>query len=156
MFYTRTEKFVKDLLLSFNIKKPADLGIDKVADALQVTVHLWEFGSEAICRNGKYIIFLNEQKNERVQWQEFTHEVGHIMWHVGRQELLPPSFIELQEWQANYFSCHLCIPTFMLEESTLKMTPYKLMELFNVEYAFACKRMEMLENKRGDYRSNLS
>ncbi len=137
-------------MLSVNIKKPADLGIYTMAEALQISVHPWEFGSEAVSRDGKYIIFLNEQKNERVQWQEFTHEVAHIMWHVGRQELLPPSFVELQEWQANYFSCHLCIPTFMLEKITIKLTPHNLMELFNVEYSFAYKRMEMLENKRAN------
>ncbi|MFD2628915.1 ImmA/IrrE family metallo-endopeptidase [Oceanobacillus kapialis] len=109
-------------------------------------MHLWEFGSEAVCKNDKYKIFLNGQKNEMIQWQEFAHEVAHVMWHVGRQELLPLSFFELQEWQATYFGYHLCIPTFMVEDYT-RITPYKVMELFNVEYSFACKRIEMLKNK---------
>lgn len=146
-YYTRTEDYVKQLLLKLNINQPSDLTIDKISNALRVPVYYWEFSSETVYRNGKCLIFLQATNSEQVQWQEFSHEIAHFLWHTGRQEFLPPTFIELQEWQANYFSYHLCVPTFMLERVKTKITPKHVMNLFNVEYEFACKRLEMYRNK---------
>lgn len=57
-----------------------------------------------------------------------------------------PMFIDLQEWQANHFAYHFCVPTFMLEDLE-EVTIYEIMNLFNVCYDFASKRIEMYQNK---------
>src|SRR5699024_12610101 len=80
------------------------------------------------------------------QWQEFGHELCHVLWHAGRQENISDSFCSYQEGQADNFAYHLCIPTFML--CRLKgVSTYEVMNLFNVEYGFASKRLEMYRNK---------
>ncbi|GAA0422767.1 ImmA/IrrE family metallo-endopeptidase [Virgibacillus sp. AGTR] len=144
--YSRTEDYIQHLLAKINIKIPTELRIENISNSLKIPVYFWEFSSETVYKNGKCIIFLNATNNEQVQWQEFAHEIAHNLWHAGRQEYLPQAFIELQEWQANYFSYHLCVPTFMLQRIP-KASPYQIMHLFNVEYEFACKRLEMYKNK---------
>ncbi|WP_407951628.1 hypothetical protein [Planococcus sp. A6] len=37
------------------------------------------------------------------------------MWHAGDQALMPLTMRDYQEWKAENFSQHLCLPTFMLE-----------------------------------------
>ncbi|WP_158589669.1 MULTISPECIES: ImmA/IrrE family metallo-endopeptidase [Clostridia] len=147
MFFTRTEDYIQRFLLQQNIHKPNDLTIKNIASSLNIPVYYWEYSSECVYLNERCLIFLNSNRSEQEQWQEFGHEIAHFLWHTGRQEFLPSTFIELQEWQANYFSYHLCIPTFMLQRIKTKITPKYVMNLFNVEYDFACKRLEMYRNK---------
>ncbi|OAH60915.1 hypothetical protein AWH49_14685 [Domibacillus aminovorans] len=52
----------------------------------------------------------------------------------------------MQEWQANSFALHFCIPTFMLEK--LELTDHKqaaiaiIAQTLSVEYGFAEERLE--------------
>lgn len=87
---------------------------------------------------------MNSTKQQ--QWQKFGHEVCHYLIHCGQQLNMYYLFRDLQENQANYFAYHFCIPTFMLEDLK-EVTVYEVMNLFNVEYEFAFKRLEMYERK---------
>ncbi|MEF2293097.1 ImmA/IrrE family metallo-endopeptidase [Virgibacillus dokdonensis] len=145
-YYSRTEDFIKDMLLSINIKHPDQLSITNISKALRIPVQYWEFKSESIRHSDRQIIFLNFYQTTEEQWQDFTHELAHVLWHAGRQEFLPPLFTELQEWQAEHFCYHCCIPTFMLEK-LYNYTIYDVMQLFNVDYDFAYTRLEMHKSK---------
>lgn len=154
-FYSKTEDYVKKFLKRLFIVEPSGLSINRISASMNLTVKYWEFSSETVIRKSKCIVFLNEAQSEQAQWQEFTHELCHILWHVGRQEHLPKSFVELQEWQAEYFSYHLCVPTFMLQKIP-KLSVQAIMHTFNVERGFAEKRLEMYKSKfiyeeRGKY-----
>ncbi|MGG3452037.1 ImmA/IrrE family metallo-endopeptidase [Domibacillus aminovorans] len=52
----------------------------------------------------------------------------------------------MQEWQANSFALHFCIPTFMLGK--LELTDHRqaaiaiIAQTFDVEYGFAEERLE--------------
>lgn len=96
-----------------------------------------------MCYNN--IIFLNKSNKKR-EWQEFGHEICHYLRHSGNQTKMDPLFIELQEYQADSFAYHFCIPTFMLENLYYYNT-YNIMQLFNVEHQFAKKRLEMYHAK---------
>src|SRR5690606_40765347 len=80
------------------------------------------------------------------EWIEFGHEICHFLRHVGNQLIMHTLFRQLQEYQANYFAYHFCIPTFMLDK-LFNYTIYDVMNLFNVDYDFASKRLEMYKNK---------
>lgn len=144
--YTMMEDFVNRLLRSLYIQAPQQLTIENISNMLGFKVYLWEYSSETDFYKGKCIMFLEYKETEQKQWQEFAHELCHYFLHVGRQEFLPKAFVQLQERQANNFSYHFCVPTIMLRQ--LKgVTVYKVMNLFNVEYEFALRRLEMYRNK---------
>ena len=92
--------------------------------------------------NNIVIIKSNKQK----EWQLFGHEVGHYLRHTGNHLAMHSLFMDMQEYQATHFAYHFCIPTFMLHEIS-EFSVYNVMNLFNVEYGFASRRLEMYQSK---------
>src|SRR5690606_15109126 len=136
---------IYNFLHSFNIIRPEQLTIENIASIIGLPVRYWSYSSESIFVRDKKMVFINENVSIQKQWQEFGHELCHILWHVGRQEHLRKDFYLLQEWQADAFSYHFCVPTFMLNQ--LKgVTAYEVMEIFNVEFDFAVRRLEIHKN----------
>ncbi|WP_354473219.1 ImmA/IrrE family metallo-endopeptidase [Lysinibacillus parviboronicapiens] len=78
-------------------------------------------------------------------WQEFCHELCHVLWHSGSQKVMPYSWIQYQECKADNFMLHACVPTFMLNKIRLPINEeraiIKICLLFNVKYDFAEKRI---------------
>lgn len=142
----RTEFFVYRLMQSLSISEPSDLRINFISTKINVPVIYWEFGSEVVFYRNRFKIFLNRFKSKQEQWQDFGHEVCHVFRHCGTQNRMNLHFLQYQEYQADYFSYHFCVPTFMLRELK-EVTVYDVMNLFNVEYDFALRRLEMYRNK---------
>lgn len=147
LIYTRSEEFIYRLLKSLGVVKPHEMTLENIAKLLNIKVRYWEFSSETIFHKGKFILFLEGKENKQEQWQEFAHELCHHFWHTGRQEYLPKLFMQLQEYQADYFAYHFCVPTFMLD-NLKEVSVCKIMDLFNVEEEFAYRRLEMYQNKQ--------
>lgn len=141
-----TEKRIMHFYKNIDINHPQQLSVDTIAEKSEICIHYWEYSSEVIKWRGKVKLFLNDNLNERQKWQEFGHEMKHVFYDVGRQEFLPNTYVYFQECKADHFAYHFCIPTFMLLELR-QFTVYNIMNLFNVEYDFALKRIEMYQNK---------
>lgn len=138
--YSYLENYVKHLLLSIEITDPEHLTIENVSHKLNLEVSYnkkaYRFSNEILLERG----------TKQQEWTCFAHELGHYLMHSGIQLTLPPLAVNWQEKQANHFTYHFCVPTFMLEK--LKpLTVYDVSNLFNVEYDFAIKRIEMYQNK---------
>ncbi|MFD2210677.1 ImmA/IrrE family metallo-endopeptidase [Virgibacillus halophilus] len=87
------------------------------------------------------------KKGSKVQeWIEFAHEVCHYLRHCGNQLNMHPLFRQLQEYQAEYFAYHFCVPTFMLDR-LFNYTIRDIMNIFNVDYDFAVRRLEIYRNR---------
>src|SRR5690625_3827661 len=140
IMYTHLEDFIRDLMSAHKIHAPPDLTIDNVAEKLKLKVSYkaktFRFGNEIILQPG----------TRQQEWQLFGHELCHYLRHCGNQLNMHPLFIQLQEYQANYFACHFCVPTFMLEQLK-EVNHCVIMEKFNVEEGFALRRLEMYERK---------
>ncbi|MCF3942161.1 ImmA/IrrE family metallo-endopeptidase [Oceanobacillus alkalisoli] len=138
--YTHLEDYIRELLSTIKVHSPPDLTIENVASKLKLEVvyrrKSYRFGNEIILQPG----------TEQQEWQLFGHELCHYLRHAGTQLLMHPLFIDLQEYQANYFAYHFCVPTFMLEQFK-EVNHYEIMENFNVEEGFALRRIEMYERK---------
>ncbi|MFA1820600.1 ImmA/IrrE family metallo-endopeptidase [Virgibacillus oceani] len=138
--YTHLEDYIYDLYEFMKINEPVQLSINNVAKKLKVKVVYrkknFRFYNEIILNQG----------TKQQEWQSFGHEIGHYLRHYGNQLRMHRLFIDLQEYQANHFAYHFCVPTFMLCD-TSDLSVYKIMDLFNVEYGFACRRLEMHQNK---------
>ncbi|HLR80429.1 MAG TPA: ImmA/IrrE family metallo-endopeptidase, partial [Bacillota bacterium] len=81
------------------------------------------------------------------QWQDFGHELGHVLCHAGHQLKMNHMFLKYQEWKANNFMYHFCVPTFMLYQLK-EVNVHNVMDLFNVEHEFACKRLASFSFKK--------
>lgn len=138
--YTHLEDFVNNLYNIIGIYNPYNLDMYVIAHRLGIKIVY----NKTSFRYGSIIALTRVSKQQC--WQRFGHELSHYVGHVGHQLKMPYLFRDLQEYQANRFAYHFCVPTFMLDQ--LKgVTANDIVALFNVEYSFALKRLEMYKNK---------
>ncbi|MFJ5565253.1 ImmA/IrrE family metallo-endopeptidase [Lysinibacillus xylanilyticus] len=151
-YYSHLEDYIKDFYLQIGITTPNLLDFREIAEKLGIKVFFWSDSSQALFAKEKPFIFLNESLSKQHQWQEFGHELSHVLLHTGDQFFMSPLFREYQENKANNFMYQFCMPTFMLDELDLydctPSTVMQLQKLFNVEYEFALKRFSQYINKR--------
>jgi len=141
-----TERYIYKLYKSIDVSSRDHLSIDCLSSIFDIDIRTWEYTSELVHYKGKYKMFINENLNKRQQWQDFGHEICHYFWHRGTQRYLSQMYIDYQEHKADYFAYHFCVPTFMLAKLR-EVNVYKIMNLFNVEFDFALRRLEMYKNK---------
>ena len=141
------EDWVYQLYKQIGIYSPDQLDVQIIADRLGIQLEFWEVSS----RLYKKKLIIDSRLTPEEQWQDFAHEICHKLRHAGNHMVMPDMFLELQEFQANHFSFHFCVPTFMLRklnfQKSRKETVYLIASTFNVTYAFAEKRLVMYENK---------
>ncbi len=151
-YYSHLEDYIKDFYTRIGITTPTLLDFREIAEKLGIKVFYWPDTSQALFAEEKPFIFLDESLTQQQQWQDFCHELAHVLLHSGDQFYMYTLFREYQEYKANNFMYHACMPTFMLDElqlyDYLPQTVVKLQELFNVEYEFALKRLTQYLNKR--------
>ncbi|MFF2797078.1 ImmA/IrrE family metallo-endopeptidase [Lysinibacillus xylanilyticus] len=150
-YYSHLEDYIRDFYIKMGIVSPNFLDYRKISIYIGIKVFYWSDNSQALFANEQPFIFLDETLSQQQQWQEFCHELAHVLLHTGDQYYMSPLFREYQERKANNFMYHACMPTFMLQDLQLcdctPNTVLKLQELFNVEYEFALKRLTQYYNK---------
>lgn len=146
---TYTEDFIKTLYLKIGMTTPLSLSVKTIVESLGIHVFHWPEKSQALFFGDTGYIMLHNNLTPQQQWQDFCHELCHILLHTGRQRHMSPLFREYQEYKANNFMYHACVPTFMLDSlDPTVLTAQNIKQLFNVEEAFALKRLEQYKNKR--------
>lgn len=143
--YSYLEEYIIRLYRSIGINSPTQLDQFVIAASLGVEISyrqsVFRFGNEVILRNN----------SSRQQWMDFGHELGHVLLHSGSQLNMYPLYREYQEWRADLFALHFCIPTFMLEKMKLPHTRSETIGLiaheFNVSHKFAETRLDKWMNQ---------
>ncbi|WP_325166728.1 ImmA/IrrE family metallo-endopeptidase [Viridibacillus soli] len=157
--YSHLEDFVKTFYTKLNVQHPIDLNILQIAKELHIQVFYWPNSSQSLFFGQTSYIFLNNQLSPQQHWQDFCHELCHVLLHKGDQMNLAPLFREYQEYKANNFSLHTAIPTFMLQQIKLPNDYYQairiIQDTFNVEENFAKKRLESYLTKYLDVSDSL-
>lgn len=142
---TPLEDYVKELYQRAGIMESYQLDMLDIAEKLNVWIHLMDMESQAIDRNGLHSIVIDRRLSPAQQWQDFGHELCHVLRHAGNQLRSPIGFIKYQETQAEQFAQHFCIPSFMLSEFGLPKTKVEAIVLFcdtfNVTPSFASERL---------------
>ena len=142
--YSHLEDYINDLLRKIHIFHPWQLSLNNVAYQLKKEINYLPYPS--MCIDGE--IFLDERTSYPKHWQDFAHELGHVRLHEGDQALMYAMQKDYQEFKAENFAQHFCIPTFMLQNMTF--TEYGqdplwvLQETFGVEKEFANKRWVLM------------
>lgn len=152
--FTQLETDIKHFYDKLRIFSPSDIDMYYIANEMDIWIHYHNDESTLYkSRNGLYSIFLDERLSYQEQWQDFGHELGHVIKHVGNQHKLKPMFRLLQENQANNFMYQFCVPTFMLLD--LKVITYMnindgltfISKTFNVTHEFARVRLNHFKNQ---------
>ncbi|WP_141905936.1 ImmA/IrrE family metallo-endopeptidase [Lysinibacillus sp. Y5S-8] len=151
-YTTYTEDFIESLYTKLEILLPHQLDVNEIAYKLGILVYFWDNPSQVLFLGDQAYIFLDQNLSPKQLWQDFCHELCHVLFHSGSQEKMPYSWIEYQEWKANNFMVQACVPTFMLNKINLPESEDKaiqlIQELFNVEWDFAYKRLAQYKNNR--------
>lgn len=152
MYYTHTEDFIKQLYTKAGIYSPEELNYLTIAQALGIEVFFYSKHSMALFYGDSPYIMLNDNLSKCQIWQDFCHELCHVLLHKGgsqqRDISASPDWITYQERKANYFMRHAAVPTYMLETCKELSVPY-VTEQFGVEPHLAEQRInEYVHNKR--------
>lgn len=144
--YSHLEDFIYNLYKSIGITNPSDLNMPLIAKELGVEItykeNAFRFDNEIILVRG----------TKREEWMEFGHEICHFLRHSGNQLNMHRLFVRLQEWQAESFMYHFCVPTFMLRTLDLprdrRKAIWEIQKAFSVSYEFAEIRLEKFTQQR--------
>lgn len=152
-YSTYTEDFVKEMYLKIGITTPNQLNYRIIANSLGIRVFPapYDGPSQALFAKSTPFIFLGRHLTPPQAWQDFCHELNHILQHSGNQSYMQSTWIEYQEKKADTFMYHACMPTFMLDEiikNEPSITIRELQLIFNVEYEFAVKRLTQYFNNK--------
>ncbi|EGQ19217.1 hypothetical protein HMPREF9372_3744 [Sporosarcina newyorkensis 2681] len=149
-YLSSLEEKVCSIYHSLKISEPSQIYhvnlIEDVSTMLKIKIYYFDEPSEANNLGGDYRIFLNENQSKQVIWQDLAYELAHILRYEGYHWSMNKPFQEYQEWQAEQFALHFCIPTFMLNHLELPQLKSEAIgfvaALFNVEYTFAETRLD--------------
>jgi len=145
----RIEDIIQAIYFSLDVRRIEDLNIplfmSRVSEYFNIQLHYYDSCSEANTLGGDFHIFINQNQCIQRQWQDFAHELGHILEHEGYQWGIPGLFRHYQEGQAKKFAHHFCVPSFMLRQFN-EIVVSEIVQLFKVEYSFALERLEMHKN----------
>ncbi|MGG3798025.1 ImmA/IrrE family metallo-endopeptidase [Metabacillus fastidiosus] len=150
---TQLEENIKNLYINLGIELPYEIDIYHISNELDIWIYFHPHKSEIFKRNGLFSMFLDEELSVQEQWQDFGHELGHIIRHTGNQHKLAIPFRALQENQANNFMYHFCVPTFMLLNYEINNFMNIndgisfISKAFNVTEEFAKRRLVQFKNQ---------
>ncbi|TBL71354.1 ImmA/IrrE family metallo-endopeptidase [Paenibacillus thalictri] len=142
---TPLEQYIYELYRGLDIHEPADLNMEYIADKLNVWLHTVETASCALERHGMLSIILDGRLSREQQWEDFGHELCHLLRHGGNQLAMSREFIRFQEAKADLFALHFCVPTFMLLSidclSETREAALLIAQTFRVTPQFARERL---------------
>jgi len=148
---TPLEQWVEHLWIKSGIAAPAQLNVEEVASRLDVWVHFMNDTSRALDYMGMRSILVDRRLDKEAQWEDFLHELCHILRHAGNQTVMPKLFCEGQEAEANRFVLYAAIPFYMLRQLKLPARIDEAVETiaiqFGVTYELARKRLEQLQRR---------
>ncbi len=148
---TPLEQWIEQLWNKSGIIAPSQLNIDEVATRLDVWVHYMKNTSRALEYMGLRSIMIDNRQAREDQWEDFLHELCHVLRHAGNQTTMPRLFCEGQEAEANRFVLYAAIPFFMLRSHRLpnridEAAEYIALQ-FGVTYELALKRLEQIQRR---------
>ncbi|WP_139993650.1 ImmA/IrrE family metallo-endopeptidase [Kurthia sp. Dielmo] len=142
----KKEEIIREIYNLAEVSQPSYKNDLHISEILDIEVVFLPFKMKVISGNG--VIYMNADVQKEHFREIFAHELCHALWHEGNQTLLKPLWKEYQEWTAESFAAHYCIPTFMLlnfdfdSYATKEHLYFDIAEKFTVSKSFAKKRID--------------
>ncbi|WP_242238012.1 ImmA/IrrE family metallo-endopeptidase [Bacillus cereus group sp. BfR-BA-01316] len=145
---TLLEDYIQHLYQSLSILVPEQIDMMEIAKKLNIWLYFAPFGSHAMEKNQIANLIIDNRLSQAEQWEDFGHELCHLLLHSGNQLLMHKMFLDYQETKARNFALQFCVPTFMLRNlPPLQLKTYIIAEKFNVTLQFAERRLLHYENQ---------
>lgn len=140
--YNTIEVYVNKMYEDIGIYHCSQLVIKTIAAKLGVSI---VYAPMESTHHGN-VIYLDNRLSSMEQWQDFGHELCHVLWHTGNQLVMSQLYRDYQEWKALSFGMHVCVPTFMLLDLDLshdhRKAVWQIQRAFQVTHEFAELRYE--------------
>lgn len=144
---TLLEDSIKEFYQKLNIYTPKQLSMREIARKLNIKLTFINISS----RTYKGEIIIDSRLSPEEQWADFAHELCHVLLQYGNQIItLNSLFLEYQEWKANNFALHFCVPTFMLLEykiNSINEGVPLIKDKFGVRKEIAEKKLDHFRNQ---------
>ncbi|MEC0264441.1 ImmA/IrrE family metallo-endopeptidase [Paenibacillus anseongense] len=110
-----------------------------------------DMNSMAIESNGQFSINVDRRLSPKEQWEDFLHELCHVLRHSGNQMAMPDRYVNWQEQDASAFQLYAALPLSMLRNLALPENKNELIaylsEEFQVTYRLAKARIDQIERR---------
>jgi Zn-dependent peptidase ImmA (M78 family) len=148
---TPLEQWIEDLYQQLDIVLPEQLHIEELAAKLQVWVYYMDMNSMAIENQGIFSVNIDRRISAKEQWEDFLHELCHVLRHSGNQMVMPCDYVNWQEQDAVNFQLYAAMPFSMIAKLNLFQKQGELIELladeFHVTHRLAAARLEQIQRR---------
>ena len=134
------------------IGSPRDLTIENLAARLNTWVYYQPISSRYIDRGqGMYSVVIDSRLGRKEQWEDFLHELCHVLRHSGNQHQMPEPLIRWQEEHAAHFQLYAAMPYGMLRTLQIPQLQSEavgfLCEEFGVTTRLAERRLQQIQQR---------
>lgn len=148
---TPLEQWVEALYDQHGISTPAQLSMTNLAAKLHIWIYTMDMSSMAIEKDGLFSINVDRRLSVKEQWEDFLHELCHVLRHSGNQMIMPDRYVGWQEQDASAFQLYAAIPLPMLKKLSLPEQKNEMIafltEEFQVTYRLAKERIEQIQRR---------
>jgi Zn-dependent peptidase ImmA (M78 family) len=148
---TPLEDYVKKLYQSIGIMEPYQVDMLDIAERLNIWIHFLNMSSKLIDREDLPSMVIDNRISAKEQWQDFGHELCHLLRQGGNQTKMRPDLLMFQETKAENFMYEFCVPSFMLINCSFPQQRGAAVQFvadtFNVTRLFADKRLAQIERR---------
>jgi Zn-dependent peptidase ImmA (M78 family) len=148
---TPLEQWVEALYFQHDITEPAQLSMTNLAAKLHIWVYAMDMNSMAVENNGQFSINVDRRLSAKEQWEDFLHELCHVLRHSGNQMIMPDRYVDWQEHDATAFQLYAAIPISMLKKLPLPEQKNEMIALlseeFQVTHRLASARIEQIQRR---------
>lgn len=136
---TPFEQWIEALWLRAGILTPDQLTIEEVSDRLDVWVHYMSESSKALEWMGIRSVLIDLRLTAERQWEDYLHELCHILRHAGNQTVMPRSFLEHQEAEAKRFVLYASMPFSMIKDMKLPAVRGEAVQQLASRFGVTCE-----------------
>ncbi|MCA1021827.1 ImmA/IrrE family metallo-endopeptidase [Halobacillus litoralis] len=142
---THLEDWVSYWYIRRGFLSPDQLKAAKIAKKMDIFVHRKPKPSSYLIHGRYKGITLDAREDKLVQKEQFYHELGHILRHVGIQSMMPQAFRELQERDARHFTLYAALPFHMV--SKYDLSDEQIIERWVNDFKITSELSELRLNK---------
>ena len=155
---TPLEQWLEEIYRLNSITKVAQLNITEFSSKLGIWVYFMDIASKTVELRGLHSINIDKRLAPRQQWEDFLHELCHVLRHAGNQIEMPEMYTEMQEREAESFQMFAAIPYSMLRKLELPETQgeivYVVAKEFGVTLQLAKRRIEQIHRSLQQHKND--